>query len=184
MTGILPGVAQAIEEIRCTFEGCGVEVEEDGSGGVFVVVTGISLGCPYVQAEIWIGFQITFQYPYADVYPHFTNADLGACAVEVLMLGDWRAAAGEVGFWPECGHLARPTLGWKSQTGRPEGKRFAFHTRSMGTARRGASALAGQHLPQHVATVPIRLMFNAKHTRSHSPRTFAKPRRLNRRNPS
>ena len=69
------------------------------------------------------------------------------------MLVDWRAAAGEVGFWPECGHLARPTL-------------------------------AGQHLPQHVATVPIRLMFNAKHTRSHSPRTFAKPRRLNRRNPS
>ena len=84
------------------------------------------------------------------------------------MLGDWRAAAGEMGFWPECGHLARPTLGWKFQTGRPERKRFAFHTRSMGTARPGASALAGQHLPQHVATVPIRLMFNAKHTRSHS----------------
>ena len=76
MTGILPGVAQAIDEIRGTFEGCGVEVEEDGSGGAFVVVTGISLGCSYVQAEIWIGFQITFQYPYADVYPHFTNADL------------------------------------------------------------------------------------------------------------
>ena len=113
-----------------------------------------------------------------------TDRRLGACAVEVLMLGDWRAAAGEMGFWPECGHLARPTLGWKSQTGRPERKRFAFHTRSMGTARPGASALAGQHLPQHVATVPIRLMFNAKHTRSHSPRTFAKPRRLNRRNPS
>ena len=109
---------------------------------------------------------------------------LGACTVEVLMLGDWRAAAGEVGLWPECGHLARPTLGWKSQTGRPERKRFAFHTRSMGTARPGASALAGQHLPQHVATVPIRLLFNAKHTRSHSPHTFAKPGRLNRRNPS
>ena len=53
--------------------------------------------------------------------------NLGACAVEVLMLGDWRAAAGEVGLWPECGHLARPTLGWKSQSGRPERKRFAFH---------------------------------------------------------
>ena len=76
MTGILPAVAQAVEEIRCTFEGCGVEVEEDGSGGAFVVVTGIRLGCPYAQAEIWVGFQITFQYPYADVYPHFTNADL------------------------------------------------------------------------------------------------------------
>ena len=56
------------------------------------------------------------------------------------MLGDWRAAAGEVGFWPECGYLARPTLGWKSQTGRPEGKRFAFHTRSMGTARPGSNS--------------------------------------------
>ena len=59
---------------------------------------------------------------------HYEKAFLGACAVEILVLGDWRAAAGEVGFWPECGHLARPTLGWKSQTGRPEGKRFAFHT--------------------------------------------------------
>ena len=80
----------------------------------------------------------------------------GACSVEVLLLGDWRAAAGEMGFWPECGHLARPTLGWESQTGRPERKRFAFHTRLMGTARPGASALADPHLPQHVATVPIR----------------------------
>ena len=57
----------------------------------------------------------------------FGQFALRACAVEVLMLGDWRAAAGGVGFWPECGHLARPTLGWKSQTGRPERKRFAFH---------------------------------------------------------
>ena len=76
MIGILPAVVQAIKEIRCTFEGCSVEVEEDGSGGAFVVVSGIRLGRPYGQAEIWIGFQITFQYPYADVYPHFTNVDL------------------------------------------------------------------------------------------------------------
>ena len=76
---------------------------------------------------------------------------LGACAVEVLMPGVWCKCAGEVGSWPECGHLAGPTRGWKSHTGRPERKRFAFHTRSMGTARPGASALAGQHLPQHVA---------------------------------
>ena len=34
------------------------------------------MGRPYIQAEVWIGFQITFQYPYADVYPHFTNTDL------------------------------------------------------------------------------------------------------------
>ena len=66
----------------------------------------------------------------------------------------------------------------------PERKGFVFPTRSMRTARCGASALAGQNLPQHVASVPMRLMFNAKHTKSHSPRTFVKPRRLNRRNPS
>ena len=75
-TGILPTVARAIKEIRCIFEGCSIKVEEDGSGGAFVVVTGIRLGPPYVQTEVWIGFQITFQYPYADVYPHFTNANL------------------------------------------------------------------------------------------------------------
>ena len=109
---------------------------------------------------------------------------LGPCAVEVLLLGDWRASVGEVGSWPESGYVARATLGWKSQSGRPERKRFVFPTRSMGTAHPGASALAGQHVPQHAASVPIRLMFNAKHTKSHSPCTFAKPRRLNRRNPS
>ena len=76
MSGMVPAVAQAIKEIRCTFEGCGVDAVEDGDGGAFVVVTGIRLGCPYVQDSVWIGFQITFQYPYADVYPHFTNADL------------------------------------------------------------------------------------------------------------
>ena len=89
------------------------------------------------------------------------------------MLGDWRAAA-----WPECGHLAR--LGWKSQTGRPERKRFAFHTMGM----RAPEQVRWQASTCLSMWVPIRLMFNAKHTRSHSPRTFAKPRRLNRRNPS
>ena len=45
---------------------------------------------------------------------------LGACAVEVLMLGDWRATAGEVGSWLEYGHLAGPTLGWGMEV--PHGK--------------------------------------------------------------
>ena len=95
MSGMLPTVAQAIEEIRCTFEGCGVEAEADGSGGAFVVVTGIRLGCPYAQEAVWIGFQITFQYPYADVYPHFTNPELarlnGGGLGEGFGLGSFRA---------------------------------------------------------------------------------------------
>ena len=76
MSTIAAAVANAIEEIRCTFDGCDVEVEPDGSGGAVVVVRGVPMGCPYAQTAIWLGFHITFQYPYADVYPHFTNADL------------------------------------------------------------------------------------------------------------
>ena len=76
MSTVTPAVVKAIDEIRRTFEGCDVEVEGDGSGGAELVVRSVPMGCPYVQAEVWFGFHITFQYPYADVYPHFTNTDL------------------------------------------------------------------------------------------------------------
>ena len=76
MSTITPAVANAIEEIRRTFEECDVEVEADGSGGAVVVVRGVPLGHPYEQTEVWFGFHITYQYPYSDVYPHFTTAEL------------------------------------------------------------------------------------------------------------
>ena len=77
MSAIAPAVAKAIEEVRRTLEACQVDVEADGAGGAVVMVRGVPLGSPYLQAKVWIGFQITFQYPYADVYPHFTNPELG-----------------------------------------------------------------------------------------------------------
>ena len=76
MSTITPAVASAIAEIRRTFEGSDVEIEADGSGGAVVVVRGVPLGHPYEQAEVWFGFRITYQYPYADVYPHFTTPEL------------------------------------------------------------------------------------------------------------
>jgi hypothetical protein len=76
MTGIAASVQKATEEIRASFPDRQIDVEPDGSGGAFVVVHKIPLGAPYAQADTWIGFQITFQYPYADVYPHFTRPDL------------------------------------------------------------------------------------------------------------
>ena len=76
MSTITPAVTEAIEEIRRTFEGCDVEVEAEGSGGATVVVRAVPMGCPYVQAQVWFGFHITYQYPYADVYPHFTDPEL------------------------------------------------------------------------------------------------------------
>jgi hypothetical protein len=84
MTAIVAAVEKAIAELRSCFHDCVVAAEADWSGGAYVEVRGISLGPPYVQADIWVGFQITFQYPYADVYPHFTRPDLSRADGRVL----------------------------------------------------------------------------------------------------
>ena len=51
MSTIVPAVAKAIEEIRCTFDPYAVQEEPDGSGGAIVVVKDIPMGFPYVQAR-------------------------------------------------------------------------------------------------------------------------------------
>jgi len=71
-----PAVAEAIAELRTQFASATVEVREDGEGGAFVFVEPVDPGPQYVQRQTWIGFRITFQYPYADVYPHFVRGDL------------------------------------------------------------------------------------------------------------
>ncbi len=95
MTQIQPQIEKAIAEIRCSFPDCRVESEPDGSGGAYVTVHDVPLGPPYAQAKIWVGFQITFQYPYADVYPHFTCAELartdGRSLCEGLGNANWRS---------------------------------------------------------------------------------------------
>jgi len=69
-------VVRAIEEIRETFPAKECVVEEDGDGGAFVIVGDVDLGPLYTPAASWVGFRITFQYPHADVYPHFVRCDL------------------------------------------------------------------------------------------------------------
>ncbi len=71
-----PTVVEAIAEIRETFYGAVVTVKEDGEGGAYVRVEPVDPGPPYVQRETWIGFHVTAQYPYADVYPLFVRRDL------------------------------------------------------------------------------------------------------------
>lgn len=71
-----PSVAEAIEETRATFETSRVTVKEDGEGGAYVRIDPVDPGAPYTQRETWIGFRITAQYPYADVYPIFVRNDL------------------------------------------------------------------------------------------------------------
>lgn len=64
-------VQQAIREIEESFVGRRVEVTEDGQGGARVRVHDLDLGGQYEPPKSWIEFVITFQYPEADVYPHF-----------------------------------------------------------------------------------------------------------------
>ena len=76
MTDFTPVIAKAIEQIRANFPDCPLAAVPDGSGGALVTVSNAPLGPPWAQTDTWISFAITFQYPYADVYPHFVRHDL------------------------------------------------------------------------------------------------------------
>jgi hypothetical protein len=69
-----PPVLLAIEEIRAQFAGHLVETWADGDGGAFVRVHALDLSNTYEPETVWIGFHLTFQYPQADVYPHYLPA--------------------------------------------------------------------------------------------------------------
>lgn len=71
-----PEVEQAIEEIKDAYPSATLFVEEDQDGGASVIVETVDLGDQYANPETWVGFQITYQYPHSDVYPHFIRADL------------------------------------------------------------------------------------------------------------
>ncbi len=89
-----PEVSEAVEAVRRTFPEHRVEVEEEPQGGAYVVVHDLDIGGTFNPATTWIGFLITFQYPGADVYPHFTDPELrragGGALGEGITLGSWR----------------------------------------------------------------------------------------------
>lgn len=71
-----PEVQAAIEEVEQAFPHNRVEVEPDADGGAFVIVHDLPVGSTYESETSWVGSQITFQYPRADVYPHFFDGKL------------------------------------------------------------------------------------------------------------
>lgn len=71
-----PEVAQAVDELKAGFPGADVIAVEAGDGGAHVFIETIDPGAQYVQRETWVGFSISYQYPYADVYPIFVRPDL------------------------------------------------------------------------------------------------------------
>ncbi|MES1024900.1 hypothetical protein ABN584_18855 [Gloeocapsa sp. BRSZ] len=71
-----PEVEQAIAEIKQVFSGHLVDVEPEAQGGAYVIVRNLLIGEQYVPTNSWVGFLIGFQYPHADVYPHFIDGSL------------------------------------------------------------------------------------------------------------
>lgn len=70
-------VKKALEQLEAAYPGeKRVEAQEDGQGGAYVVVNDVEIGTTYAQRTTWVGFRIVFNYPYADVYPHFVRPDL------------------------------------------------------------------------------------------------------------
>jgi hypothetical protein len=71
-----PEVEHAIAELKETWPDTTVTIRPDTQGGALVILEDVPLFPPYAQASTWVGFQLSFQYPYADVYPHFVRGDL------------------------------------------------------------------------------------------------------------
>lgn len=69
-------VQQAVAEIRSAYSGHQVDVAPDGQDGAFVKVHDLPLGSQYAPERSWVAFRITFQYPFADVYPHYCLPNL------------------------------------------------------------------------------------------------------------
>ena len=69
-------VSTAIEELKRQFGTAAFTVREDGQGGAYVLMEPVEIGERFRPASTWLGFQITAQYPYADIYPVFMGADV------------------------------------------------------------------------------------------------------------
>ena len=69
-------VHYAIQEIRETFPAHEVQFQEDQNGGAYVKVCDILIGARFKPDISFVAFHITFQYPHADVYPHYLVPDL------------------------------------------------------------------------------------------------------------
>jgi hypothetical protein len=76
MATLTPEVSLAVDQLRESFPASRIDVEPDGEGGARVKVCDIDLGGKYTPQTSWCAFVIPFQYPRADVYPHFIDSSV------------------------------------------------------------------------------------------------------------
>ena len=70
-------VEEAIKDLQKAFPEATVSPTEDGQGGAHIVIESVPLDPQvFVQSETWVGFDLSFQLPYADVYPIHVRPDL------------------------------------------------------------------------------------------------------------
>lgn len=71
-----PEVEEALRQLAASFPGAVLVSQADPAGGAWFFLEGVELGPPYVNPTIWVGADISAQYPYADLYPVFVSNDL------------------------------------------------------------------------------------------------------------
>jgi len=69
-------VSAAVDELKRQFDKAAFTINEDGQGGVRIIMEPVSIGDRYSPSSSWFGFHIPAQYPYADIYPVFMGADV------------------------------------------------------------------------------------------------------------
>lgn len=92
-----PEVNAAVDQLRESFPDSRFDVEPDDQGGALVKVCDVSIGPKFTPQTTWCGFVIPFQYPRADIYPHFIDASIkradGQPLGPGLQMTTWRGAA-------------------------------------------------------------------------------------------
>ena len=71
-----PEITKAVSEIQAAFPNTEIQVVDDNSGNIPVIIESIPLSQIYTEPTTWIGFTIPTGYPYPDIYPHYVRADL------------------------------------------------------------------------------------------------------------
>lgn len=71
---LTPEISNALEQLNELFSGHRIDVQPEPDGGARVVIHDLDIGPRFVPNVTWCGFAIPFQYPRADVYPHFIDA--------------------------------------------------------------------------------------------------------------
>lgn len=74
--GVRSEIAEALDEIRATFGASTVNAQALEGENIWVTVSDVFLGEQWTPSRSTVSFTISFQYPYADCYPHYIDSSV------------------------------------------------------------------------------------------------------------